>query len=52
MWWMMFSLCVFEEKSSMIDVISVFGGYIDFAKASSLLDDGFIQNGIVECGDV
>ena len=47
---MMLSLCVFEEKSSVVDAVSVFGSYTDFAEASCLLDDGPIQNGIIECG--
>ena len=36
----------------MIDAILVFGGYLDFAEASCLLDDCLVQNGVVESGQV
>ena len=47
---MMPALDVFEEESLMIDVVSVFGGHLDSLKARSLLDDGPVQDGVVEGG--
>ena len=48
--WVMPAFDVFEEKSSVIDVISVFGGNLDSLEARCLFDDGPVKNGVVEGG--
>ena len=50
MCWVMSAFDVFEEESSVIDVISVFGGNLDSLEARCLFDDGPVKNGVVESG--
>ena len=42
MCWVMSAFDVFEEESSVIDVVSVLGGNLDSLKARCLLDDGLV----------
>ena len=42
MCWVIPALDVFEEESSVIDVISVLVSNLDSLKARCLLDDGFV----------
>ena len=44
------ALDVFEEESSVIDVVSVLGSNLDSLKARCLFDDGSVKNGVVESG--
>ena len=48
--WVIPAFDVFEEESSVIDVISVFGGNLDSLEARCLFDDGLVKNGVVEGG--
>ena len=49
---MMSAFDVFEEESSVIDVVSVFGGNLDSLEARCLFDDGPVKDGVVESGCV
>ena len=43
---------VFSQGSGVVEVIPVFLGYLDLGETCGLFDDGFVKDGVVECGFV
>ena len=43
-------LSVFVEKSPVVEVVSVLWYHLHLLEANGFLDDGSVQDGVVECG--